>query len=232
MGLLEWAAHFKNVRCVLLFDPSIPPPERVLGWLARKHRWREIGVPPSIRISDRLTQKPFVPLSYPTPVIGEVVKGLAPDERSLWLLEGVTLALCYSAPLLCPSPGLYERLAPFSPWTLKAGDVPEGEVVRHLRIAGYVPIDFFPRAVEAYKALKEGKERELEDLIKRRAEEASADGLKRFWRVKALPEGEPLLCYIDLLPLLSMRRKGFPLLLQHEEVGLLLTITTAFFLRG
>lgn len=230
MGLLQWAAHFKNVRCVLLFDPSSPPPYETIGWLVRKHRWREVGVPPRLQISERLTQRPFVLLCYPSEVLGEVIRRIE-AQTPLWLLEGVALALCYSAPILCPDPGLYPGLEPFAPWTLRTGELPEAEVLRHLRIAGYVPIDFFPRAVEAYRALRYGKEGELQGLLRTRSEEASADGRKRFWRIKALSEGNPILCYIDLLPLLASRREAIEELLPREEIGLLLTLTTAFFLR-
>ena len=41
MSIPEWVAHFKNIRCLLLFDPESPPAEEAIGWIVKKHRWRQ-----------------------------------------------------------------------------------------------------------------------------------------------------------------------------------------------
>ena len=230
MSLLEWASHFKNIRCVLLFDPLVPPEDEFLGWLVKKHRWREVGIPPSLlRAKDRLCSKPFVGLSYPSEILRRLVQTLG-DDHPLWLTEALVLALCYAAPLLCPSPSFHERLSPLLQWTLRTEGPPEGEVIRHLRIAGYVPVDSFPLVKAAYDVLRQGDREEMEALAKERASRAAEDGRKRFWRLKEVPEAPPLLSYLDLFPLLTERREALGDLLQHEEMGLVLTLTVVFFL--
>lgn len=230
MSLLEWASHFKNVRCVLLFDPSIPPEDEFLAWLVKKHRWREAGVPPSLlKAKDRLSSRPFVGLSYPSEVLRRLTEALG-DDHPLWLTEALVLALCYAAPLLCPSPSFHKRLSPFLQWTLHTEPPPEGEVIRHLRIAGYVPVDFFPLAKEAYEVLRRGDRLEMESLAKERTSRAAEDGRRRFWRLKEAPDAPALLSYLDLFPLLKERREVLKDLLQHEEVGLVLALTVIFFL--
>ena len=226
MSILEWVAHFKNIRCLLLFDPESPPAEEAIGWIVKRHRWRQVGIGESLAdLHPRFKDHPFVPLAYPSQEIKGVVKGLA-EGSPLWLLESVALALCYSAPLLCFEREVFDALEPLLTWVLRAADVPEAEEIRHLRISGYVPVDFFPQVKESFLALKEGGEA-LEKLIERRKEEAERDGRKRFWRLKERPEAPPFVGYLDLLPPLARERERIVPFLEEETVGLLLSITAA-----
>ena len=225
MSILEWVSHFKNIRCLLLFDPQRPPLQGAINWIIKKHRWRQVGVAESLANSHtRFKNHPFVILSYPDQSIHETVKAVA-KSYPFWIVESIALALCYSAPLICFEEEVFMALNPFLTWILRAENLPESEVLRHLRIAGYVPIDFFPQVKEHFLILKKGGE-ELKKVIKKRKKEAESDGKKRFWRIKGKQEEKPFIGYIDLMPALSNVRD----ILQNEFIGLLLSITTVIYL--
>lgn len=232
MGILSWAARFKNVRCVLLLDPAAAPPEEKLAWLVRKHRYRQVGVNPGLLQSppsERLLGRPFVPLQFPHDSLAGLAAALH-DEHPPWLADTLVLALAHAAPLLTLDEGLAPLLAPFSPWLLRAAQpLPEGEIIRHLRISGYVCIDFFHLAEKAWQALRADEAGALARVERERRRLATADGRKRFWRIEGGEEGRPVVAYIDLLPSLVPRRERIASLLAEEYTGLALSLTTAFF---
>jgi len=226
MGILEWASHFKNIRCVLFFDPESPLSKDAINWIVKKHRWRQIGLGKSIcELDDRFKKHPFVLLSYPAQSIYEIAQIMS-EDTSYWIVESVILALCYSAPLICFKKEDFLKLEPFLTWVLKAEDVPESEVMRHLRIAGYVPIDFFSQVKDYFLILKEG-DKKLKEAIEKRKKDAESDGKKRFWRIKEKDNAPPFIGYVDLLPVfLQIREKIKLSAYQDEFCGLLLSITT------
>jgi len=181
MGILQWASHFKNVRCLLLFNPEAPPGEEMLSWVIKKHRYRQIGVVSSLVTSEqRLSRSPFVTLYSPDAVLDGLIEVLE-HKLPIWLAQSLILSFCYAAPLLCLDEELTSLLLPFSPWSLRPkGQVNEAEIIRHLRIAGYIPIDFFPLVEKAYQILREGDEGNIEELIRERRQKAIADGRNGF----------------------------------------------------
>lgn len=231
MGILQWASHFKNVRCLLVFEPEIRPEKEVLSWIVKKHRYRQVGIPPALAsLEERLSRSPFVTLFSPHPTIDELIKVL---ERThlLWFAQCLMLSFCYAAPLLCLDRGLISLLVRFSPWSLWPREkVPEAEVIRHLRIAGYVPIDFFPWVEKAYQILREGDEGRMKEMARIRKEDAMADGKKRFWRLADEDGGLIFASYLDLFPYLAGERKWIQGLLDSEYLGLVLTVNSAIFL--
>ena len=231
MSILEWASHFKNIRCILLVDPQKPPSQEVINWVIKKHRWRQVGIGKSLSDTHSLFKShPFVILPYPDKSIYKTVKTLAKNQNQpFWMMESVALALCYSAPLLCFEEEIFINLGSSLTWILQTDDIPESEIIRHLRIAGYVPIDFFPQIKEHFLILKKGVKKELEKTIKKRKEEAQNDGKKRFWRIKGKEEGKPFVGYIDLMPALVSAREKIISVPQSEFIGLLLSITTIIY---
>ena len=117
-------------------------------------------------------------------------------------------ALAHAAPILALDEGLASLVSPFSPWLLRASEpLSEGELIRHLRISGYVCIDFFHLAEKAWQALRAGDPRRLTRVQAERRRLAAADGKKPFWRIEGREEGRPLVGYIDLLPTLASLRE-------------------------
>ncbi len=231
MGILQWASHFKNVRCLLLFDPDNPPTEGVVSWVVKKHRYRQVGVAPSLgTVEERFSRPPFVILYSPHPTLDKLIKVLQ-NPLPLWLAQSLILSFCYATPLLCLDRGLAPLLLSFSSWSLwSEGEVPEAEVIRHLRIAGYIPIDFFPWVERVYHVLREGDERKMGEMVQWGREEAMVDGKKRFWRLAGGEEEVIFISYLDLFPYLAEQRGSIQELLDSEYLGLVLTVNSVIFL--
>ena len=231
ISIAEWAALFKNLRGVVLF-PDEPDREKI-KWLARKHRYRRLGIAPEYRAAaeiPELGRAPFVPLAFPSPEL-ERLADLLSHKAPKYVIESLVLSCCYSSPLVIADESLFGELEPFILWKLKSKEkLKEKDLIFHLRVASYVIIDFFDLAQEAFAALSDlGK---LERLCAKRKEKAEKDGFRRFWRIPPDPEGRVICAYVDLLPsLLEELRKGnekLSELCSSEWIALSLPITCAF----
>ncbi|MFB6311240.1 MAG: hypothetical protein ABEH64_08690 [Salinirussus sp.] len=177
-------ATAKNVRGVAVYDPADPPDREVFTWLSRKHQYRDVGFGPTlhdahpdIRLGD---YKSFRRLRPPFQVLEDFCAALespAPD----WALESVMVASVFVTPLFVHRPALdaFENL---TVWRLESDpELPEEQVLRHARIAGYGTLDF--HGTVASRAREAIDESCLDAERTRRAEAANEDGMERFWRL-------------------------------------------------
>jgi len=211
MDLIEYISLLKNVRGILLFPVEEGPDPDKIKWLIKAHRYRDIGIPPSLYTFEELKKRPFVRLIYPLSGIEDLIGQLA-GELPAYILEGIVMSSCYAAPLFILNQAIFELLKPLTIWNLVGDKLDSRELLRHIRIASYALIDFYRGAKEAEVILRDSGDSEedlrkrIERLCEKRKREASADGKKRFWRIisKETPSLRPLtlMAYFDLLPLL------------------------------
>ncbi len=172
--------------------------EEVAGWLERRFRYRNLGVPPSLR--GRVCGGPFVDLWYPVESVGRVAGVLGGKLGDSALGEALVLASCYVSPLLVLGEGagsLVERISVGVVRCSKEMGVNDWKL--HLRIADYTILDMYRDCVvEALRVLR--GEAGVEDVLEARRERVERD-VKRYWRI-AGGEGWVFLGYVDLLALL------------------------------
>jgi len=212
MGLNPtYVSILRNIRG-LLYLPSRKWDSDVVSWLKRKYRYRMLGVTPTLlsEFSDRsdlLSKPPFKKLVYPSDVLRSFVERVS-ESVPRGIAESVVLASCYVTPIVTSSEGL-EKLSLLSVYrVLSEKALPENEIIRHLRIAGYTILDFHERVCwEAYNGIVKGCEGETDfktvvgQLLKERAGLAERDS-GRYWRFKS-EKGSPILIYLDILKCLE-----------------------------
>lgn len=192
-----------NVRGLAVYHPDDPPEREVFTWLSRKHQYRKVGFPPSLVDHpglDLTTYKTFATLEYPRDSL-RTLHGSCSDGIPDWVRESVLLASAYVTPLFVHRPAL-DAFADLAVWPLDtAAPLPEDQVLRHMRIAGYGMLDFYEEATaRAWNALQDGA---LEDERARRERAAATDGRERFWRLLDDDPGggdEWIGGYFDVLP--------------------------------
>lgn len=205
--LPEYVALAKNVRGIFAYDPAEDPPSVLKTWLARMHQYRNVGIPPTIedRSGLDLSAKTFERLPYPVDGLDGFVDALS-ENRPRWLIEALVLASTYVAPLFVHRPAL-SAFKPTAVWQLRTTDpLPEDQVKRHMRIAGYGMLDFHrERTKAAAEAVSNGTIDEERD---RRVASCREDGEHRFWRLLDDDDETPSQChcvggYCDVLGLLD-----------------------------
>lgn len=189
-----------NLRGIGVYDPAEPPDREFFTWLARKHQYRNVGFVPS------LMEHPEVDVAgYQTfePATGPVagLDGLAQesDTGPAWVLGSLLAASAFVAPLFVHRPAL-EAFEPFSVFEqTSAADLPEDQVMRHVRIAGFGMLDSYEElTASGYEALLEG---ELDAEREARAAFAAEDADERFWRLdEEVTGGAWVGGYFDALP--------------------------------
>ena len=238
LNLIDWASSFKNLRGVVLLPDK--PDEGKLKWLARKHRYRRLGLASGYQPAlpmPQLGKLPFVVLRLPDPALEELPR-LFSHRVQPTVVESLILSCCYSAPLVVTEEGLFEELRLFTVWELRSSQsLSEKDLLFHLRVASYVIIDFFSLAREAFETLQtylrcSAGFSKLEQLCQRRQEKARRDGEKRFWRIPPDPSGKIICAYLDLLPAICQElregNKGLVELFSSPWAGLCLPLTCAF----
>lgn len=192
-----------NLRGIGVYDPAKPPDRDFFTWLARKHQYRNVGfVPP-------LMDHPEVDVGgYQTferaacPVEGLDGLAEASDAGPAWVVGSLLAASAFVAPLFIHRPAL-ETLEPFSVFEqTSAADLPEDQVMRHVRIAGFGMLDSYEElTASGYEAALEGAiERERAE----RATFATEDADERFWRLDEEVTGDAWVGgYFDVLPALE-----------------------------
>lgn len=206
-NLPEYVALAKNVRGIFTFDLSNEPPSELKTWLARIHRYRNVGIPPSIDDGTQLdlSAKTFERLPYPLEKLGEFVDHLS-EHAPRWVVESLVLSSAYVAPLFVHRSALV-AFEPAAVWQLRmTGDLPGEQIKRHMRIAGYGMLDFHREVTAA--ATKAVKNDGLQKEQKRREKICKEDGHERFWRLLDEDDPEPSLGewvggYCDILGLLD-----------------------------
>lgn len=208
--LPEYVALAKNVRGIFAYDPANDPPSGLKTWMARIHQYRNVGIPPTIgrRTDLDLSAKTFERLPYPVAGLDDLIEHLS-GEQPRWLVEALVLSSAYVAPLFVHRPAL-AAFEPAAVWQLRAArPLPEEQIKRHMRIAGYGMLDFHRAFTqEAAEALQEGS---LDAERDRREAACREDGEHRFWRLledeEASSGGAWVGGYCDVLGLLDEAAK-------------------------
>lgn len=212
MGLNPtYVSILRNIRGLLYLPPRKWDSD-VVSWLKGKYRYRMLGITPALlsEFSDKmdlLSKPPFKKLVYPSEVLRSFVERVS-ESIPRGIAESVVLASCYVTPIVTSNEGL-EKLSLLSVHrVLSEKALPESEIIRHLRIAGYTILDFHERVCwEAYNGIVKGCEGETDfktvvsQLLKERAGLAEKDS-KRYWRFKS-EKGSPILVYLDILKCLE-----------------------------
>lgn len=171
----------QNVRGIGVYDPADPPERAFFTWLARKHRYRNVGFPtslldhPSVDVAGYET---FEPVGVPMDGAATAVEAV---DGPRWAVEALLVGSAFVSPLLVHRPAL-PALEPYAAWRChSARDLPEDQVLRHARIAGYGMLDCFEAETgRGFEAVVDGG---LERAVDDRAEFAREDGEERFWRL-------------------------------------------------
>jgi hypothetical protein len=224
-SLSRFVSLLKNVRAVAFLDPKAPLPKEELKWLAKKYRYRSIGV--SGRLLASLTEdvkvifakKPYVVLSSPLAEIETLTRLISNYYSDIpsYVFDSVILASCYVNPLLIVGRESYGALEKLAAWTLSStAELSDVEIKRNTRIIGYAILDFHEKiTMEAYEILKDVKSelsgseektlKEVYGLVEKRKRLAQKDGEHRFWRLRE--EGElgerVVIAYLDIVPIIG-----------------------------
>lgn len=189
-----------NIRGIGVYDPTEPPDREFFTWLARKHQYRNVGFPPTLLDHpdvDIEGYQTFEPAAFPLPGL-EGFTGRV-TEAPAWVVESLLVSSAFVSPLFIHRPAL-GAFEPFVIWRLdSAPALPEDQVLRHMRIAGYGLLDFFEAmAASGYEAVLAGN---VDDERQSRTETAAEDGAERFWRLREEVTGETWVGgYFDALP--------------------------------
>ena len=236
----RYAAIVKNLRGVLVADLDSDYSWRVVEWLVRKFRYRDLGLPPGVvsrhrdRISRYLGGNPFHELVYPVAglervagILGEVLGW--PEE----LAEGLTLASVYISPLMVSGSSYTELLE-----TVSVGEVTvcrpidDRQAKLHLRIADYSILDSYQQSVDEavnfIKHLNEGSLEAADRIIEARRGKAAKDR-RRYWRILC-DTGSTFLLYVDPLVALRKLAKEGPKLGLSEDHAAALALVPAIVL--
>lgn len=191
-----------NLRGIGVYDPAKPPERDFFTWLARKHQYRHVGFTPALMDHpdvDIEGYKTFEPAADPIEGLERIAQ--RSDVAQPWVLESLLAASAFIAPLFIHRPALpaFEPFAAFKQES--AADLPEDQVMRHLRIAGYGMLDGYEAlTASGYAAVTE---RELEAECRDRAAFAEDDAEERFWRLNEEVDGDAWVGgYFDVLPAL------------------------------
>lgn len=206
-SLPEYVALAKNVRGIFTFDLSSEPPSDLKTWLARIHRYRNVGVPPIIhdRTGLDLSAQTFERLPYPVEKLEHFVGHLT-ERAPRWLIESLVLSSAYVAPLFVHRPAL-AAFGPTAVWQLNTTEsLDNAQIKRHMRISGYGMLDFHRDFTAAAAEALENDS--IDEEKKRRETLCKEDGRERFWRLLEEEEPEPKAGewvggYCDILDLLD-----------------------------
>lgn len=178
-----------NLRGIGVYDPDRPPDREFFTWLARKHRYRNVGFVPALLDHpevDVAGYQTFEPAAGPLEGFEDVADRT--DAGPAWAVRSLLAASAFVAPLFIhrPALGAFEPFAVFR--QTAAADLPEDQALRHVRIAGYGMLDAYPRLTASGYAsvLQAGVEAERAD----RVTFAEADAEERFWRLNEEVAGD------------------------------------------
>ncbi len=214
--LARYAVVVKNLRGVVLFDLGEEGSWRVIEWLTRKFRYRDLGLPPCIvdrfrsRLSSYLCGNPFRELVPPTGFANDFVDlVVSVSEFPREFVESIVYSSLYVSPLFVVGSrysGFVDECSIGSVYVSR--ELSDRDWKLHLRIADYSITDMYLDCIEeacrALECMVSGDSGCVEDIIRGRVERVYKD-MKRYWRIKS-GEGTVFLSYIDLLKILYNSR--------------------------
>ena len=179
----------QNLRGIGVYDPDDPPDRDFFTWLARKHQYRNVGYPtalldhPTVDIDDYQTFEPVA-----VPMGGESTVRAGVDEVPNWVVDALLVASAFVSPLFVHRPAL-SAFEPLTAWECRSATaLPEDQVLRHARIAGYGMLDAFEtETARGADALRDGT---VDAAIRERSAFARDDGEERFWRLREEVSGD------------------------------------------
>ena len=204
-----YAAIVKNLRGVILFENYNREVERILKWLVKRFRYRDLGIYKDLYLllPDDLRRR-FIKLDYPIDSLSSFSKNLSTlkliDDN---LLNSLMISSIYIAPLYSIALSYKDKLEKFAIEKIFiCNSMDNKEIKLHLRIADYTILDLYRervlenmRIIEIIKS-KEFSNKEIENLFKTRSKLIKKD-LKRYWRIKC-ERGMIFLLYIDLMKII------------------------------
>jgi len=203
MSFAKYAALVKNLRGVVIADLDEGGVWESVEWLVARFRYRDLGLPPSMlstyrnRLERYLGGNPFRELVAPVKSVERVVDLFSSVGVSRTVAEGLVYASVYVSPLIVAGTAFLEELRRLSVDRILVCKEMDLESWRlHLRIADYVILDFYERAVDEVLEAIKGRS-DIGVLLSERAKRVSADK-KRFWRIMC-GEGREFLLYVDNL---------------------------------
>ena len=226
--MLEWYVFLvKNLRGVL----AAVPDEDLTGWvewLAKKFRYRDLGVPRCLVESHsdlfqgRLEGNPFHVLNYPTVRVHRAARetiNVLSSNIDGCLAESILLASAYASPLhLTPMALKQLRQGGLVIHVFHGKPMDERMAKLHLRIVDYTVLDAYTVTIRhAVECIEGGcKPQEIVEYRKKLAEKDE----KRYWRLKG--GNLPIIAYIDYVHKLVEERAGSLLVGPEERVLLAL----------
>ena len=228
-GFHVYAAVVKNLRGVLYSSLPGEVFEEKLRWLRRRFRYRNIGITPwmekryGLRADGRLLVRLVEPVSGLKELIDAYASATGLERR---VLEAYCYASTYVSPLLILGQTSSADLgALIVDSVLVERELTDKEYKLHMRIADYTVLDFYlwatSRAGEALSALAEG--RDVSAILAEREERVKKDK-RRYWRVMS-EEGQPLILYLDFLPVLAEMASAEDVASLLERYGALMPAT-------
>ncbi len=203
--LARYAALVKNLRGVVYLSPGDESAKECIGWVAKRFRYRAIGVPPSLMGRD-FNRKPFRQLFYPVKAVEEL-RTLVSEALKVGdeVCEAVLLASCFASPLLVLGEKADEVRAFAVDSVVSKVRMQAADWKLHLRIADYSVLDLYEWSTQHALALWSGAGEEFKRERKRRIQRDK----RRYWRL-GRGEDEPweFLLYLDPAALLAEQLGG------------------------
>jgi len=196
-----YAVAVKNMRGVLYSRSSASELREKARWLARRFRYRSIGVTKWLlrEYSDvaELRRRPFKAIKPPT---AEAKRVLEAAGRLGPAVEHAVAASLYVSPLIIAGEEGLGELKPYVVAEVKCSrELSDREWRLHFRIADYAVLDMAEWAIESTRRAVEGIRSGggLSEVVEERKARVQRD-LRRYWRISE-EEGRTVVAYIDLL---------------------------------
>ncbi len=188
---LDFVVRVKNLRGVVV--PGSTSESAVLPglqWIGKHFRYRDIGFTPVSlervpkKVRERLSKKPFAPVSLPSSAMQEVATATRPPDVSDGLWEQIVTASAYACPLVLVQ--TLEEVVPKDFWVfvVRVGEPLEPTSAKfHLRVCDYAALDAFGPTTKGLLETVADRAGGLVGLLHERRKNALEDGEKRFWRL-------------------------------------------------
>jgi len=194
----------KNLKGVVLLDPSEDHALDMLRWLARRFRYRDLGFTPlmiaKLKPYGMRLRAPLRELFYPSADLEKLTEIFSENfQIPLELAELLVFSSLYISPAILIGESYKPYIEPISCSIVRTKrDLTVNDWKLHLRIAGYTILDLYEDSIvgssEAIRDIGRYK-----SIIEERKERISRD-TRRYWRIIDT-DGKPIVYYVDNLEL-------------------------------
>jgi len=204
-----YAATVKNLRGVILFENYNRDVEKVLKWLNKRFKYRDIGIYKDLyHLLPNDLRRRFIKLDYPINSIARFSNNISTLKLiSDNLLDSLMISSIYIAPLYSIASSYKDKLKEFAIEKIFLCKSMDNKSIKlHLRIADYTMLDLYKdRVLENIRVIETLKNKdlfnkEIEKVFNARIRLVKKD-LKRYWRIKC-ERGMIFLLYIDLMKII------------------------------